>query len=289
MSCQARFPFIRIISFRKWGRRVRAGGTAIAFLLAIPLLVVLAPISQGAPTPEGGADYSPTGSCNLPGPPNTLWILASQCCKAQPPTANNCEDYSSKYEYVVVKDLATKPWGHLIIPTVKVTGIEDTKNTEAIPVLDFWEFGWDEATKRLKKKPEHTALAINSKPGRDQNQLHIHMSCVHESVANKLEDADNKHKIDSNPKNAFTMKLGQHDNLYEVVKVKSLAGSSSPFKLVMQFPNVNLNDIANQSIAIVGSKTTGIYYMLVTHHVAGGNPGTAEELLNQTDTCKNVD
>jgi hypothetical protein len=40
-------------------------------------------------------------------------------------------------------------------------------------------------------------------------------------------------------------------------------------------------DMAAQSIAVIGSRTAGVYYVLDTYH-RGANPGAAEELLDQT-------
>jgi hypothetical protein len=42
--------------------------------------------------------------------------------------------------------------------------------------------------------------------------------------------------------------------------------------------------MGDQSIAVIGSKTAGVYYLLDTYYVKGANPGSAEELLDQT--CK---
>ena len=46
------------------------------------------------------------------------------------------------------------------------------------PVADFWALGWAFGGQLLPAPPADRALAINSKAGRDQNLLHIHISCV---------------------------------------------------------------------------------------------------------------
>jgi CDP-diacylglycerol pyrophosphatase len=220
--------------------------------------------------------------------------LATKCCTANPPTDGSCEYYSELHtatkgdEYIVVKDVAPqKPYGYLLMPSFAVTGIEDTKRTEVKPVVEFWQFGWKEATehlKKLEKQPEDTALAINSKPGRDQDQLHIHLSCVLPSVAAALTKAG---KISTDPTKPTEIPLGPHNNRYEIITMTSLTDAHSPFKMIEDFPHAK-GHIGDQSIAIIGTGKTNppsYYYMAVTYYVPHKNPGTAEELLDQTNDC----
>ena len=39
--------------------------------------------------------------------------------------------------------------------------------------------------------------------------------------------------------------------------------------------------MGDQSIAVIGSKTAGVYYVLDTYYVKGANRGSTEELLDQ--------
>ncbi len=70
----------------------------------------------------------------------------------------------------------------------------------------------------------------------------------------------------------------------EVVKVISLTGASSPFNLVKAIPGAR-GYTADQSIAVVGSRTSGWYYVLdaFSH---GSDSGHAEELLDETCSKK---
>ncbi len=294
MNGRARFPFTRIMSGSLSGHRPRAAGTALLLALAAAFLIPFVSSSQGAQKAAYAGRYQSSDSCKLPAPPSRdiLLDLATKCCAKPPGTSSSCKYISTADQYVVVKDAdPNKPWGFLIIPTFAVTGIEDTKHTDAAPVVDFWQHGWNEATKSfLKKQAKNTALAINSKPGRDQDQLHIHLSCVLPSVASALSAADKK--IGTDPKKPFSMTLGTHGNPYEVVKLTSLTGASSPFLLIKQFPGVSGSDMADQAIAIIGSSSSGTYYMAVTyyHELPNGktDPGQAEELLEQGNACANA-
>jgi CDP-diacylglycerol pyrophosphatase len=218
--------------------------------------------------------------CTLAPKPDTLWSLA-QCCAADVNSSPSCIEYDKENKFVIVKDnAATKPVAYLIIPSLKVTGIEDT-HVFAAPVVDFWRYGWQIAPDHLRKPAANTGLAINSVEARGQNQLHIHISCVLPAVAKTL--AQNDAKIGSDPTRALQLPLGPHNNPYEVVKVGALNGSSSPFNVVAAIPHAK-GHMGDQSIAVIGAQTGGIYYVLDTYYVKGSNPGSAEELLDQRCT-----
>jgi CDP-diacylglycerol pyrophosphatase len=77
--------------------------------------------------------------------------------------------------------------------------------------------------------------------------------------------------------------LPPHDHLYRAVRVSSLAGKQSPF-LVFQADRQVKDDMGRQSIAVVGSRVANEYFVLDTSR-SDGNPGVAEELLDQTCTA----
>jgi CDP-diacylglycerol pyrophosphatase len=218
---------------------------------------------------------SPAAACAVAPPPNSLWSLA-QCCVRSLQSNRSCRYYSKTGEYIILKDNSrVKPDAYLIIPTTKVTGIDDP-HIFALPVADFWAYGWRQAQIYLKKPAADTALAINSKYGRTQNQLHIHISCVRRDVAGAL--AENEQNIGDHPAKPFEIRLGPQKNVYRVVKVTSLV-TTSPFALAAAMPGAR-SDMAEQSIAVIGSRTPGVLYVLDTYH-HGSNPGAAEELLEQ--------
>ena len=242
---------------------------ALALILAAVAALLL---------PHGTAQAQ-VSQCTLDPKPNTLLSLA-KCCSTDLKSNPSCEYYSATDQFVIVKDNdPKKPDAYLIIPSVPITGIEDSKIFSR-PFVNFWDYGWNEAQRYIKQSPDNTGLAINSVHGRDQNQLHIHISCLSPSVAQAL--ASNDAKIGSDPTKAFQLLLGPHKNPYEVIKVKALTDLSSPFALVAKIPGAG-GHMADQSIAVIGSKTAGVYYVLDTY-AHGSNPGAAEELLNQT--CK---
>jgi CDP-diacylglycerol pyrophosphatase len=248
-----------------------AGGAVAARLGASRAWAQAAP---GGVTPAAPGEA--TAACIVAPRPNSLWSLA-QCCSRNLASNPGCRYFSAADDFIILKDHSSKkPAAYLIIPTMKVTGIEDPQIFRA-PVLDFWQYGWREAQRFVGRPAADTALAINSAVGRTQNQLHIHIACVLPEVAQAL--AENAAKIGSDPTAPLGLRLGPSGHLYLAVATAGLAGSDSPFRIAAAMPGAAAG-MAEVSIAVVGSATPGAYYVLETR-AGGGNPGAAEELLDQ--------
>lgn len=215
-------------------------------------------------------------ACAVAPPPNSLWSL-SQCCTENLHSDSDCRYYSKTRDFIILKDNSpAKPAAYLIIPTTKVTGIEDPR-IFLPPVADFWAYGWQQAGIYLKKPAVETGLAINSEFGRTQNQLHIHISCVRQDVAQVL--AENAARIHDNPADPIALALGPHSNIYRAIEAASLT-AKSPFELVARMPGA-AGDMKEHSIAVIGSTEPQVFYVLDTRH-HGSNRGAAEELLDET-------
>jgi CDP-diacylglycerol pyrophosphatase len=91
--------------------------------------------------------------------------------------------------YALLKD-RTGATQYLLIPTDKVTGIEDPKLLEPGSesyLVRAWAFRSLLLARLGHDLPDHDlSLAINSVPGRSQNQLHIHIDCVRSGVRDAL-------------------------------------------------------------------------------------------------------
>ena len=64
-----------------------------------------------------------------------------------------------------------------MIPVKSVTGVEDDRIFSSA-LVNLWEDAWFWSRKYPGQPESRTGLAINSKKGRSQNQLHIHISCA---------------------------------------------------------------------------------------------------------------
>jgi CDP-diacylglycerol pyrophosphatase len=112
--------------------RIALAALALGLLLAEPL--------AAQTTTPTVTDRKTAATCPLSPAPNTLWSLAQCCSHDLHSRRPSCRVYDAKDEYVIIKDNApTKPDAYRIIPTVKVTGIEDPRILES-PFVDFWEY-----------------------------------------------------------------------------------------------------------------------------------------------------
>jgi CDP-diacylglycerol pyrophosphatase len=255
---------------------MRSPGRALAIaVVLLAMLVAFAPRLCAQSTQRAHND-----------PKNRLWSLVSKCptdSKCQAHCDPNCRHVDDKNRYLVAKDWSeAKPVAYLIIPTVEMPGIESEEIFKE-PFLNLWEFGWQASKQCLGRQDFQLGLAINSQYGRSENQLHIHVSCVHPDVSAALKQNDQKIKH-GDPAHPFELKLRGH--VYEVVRVTGLEGDRSPFQVVRGFPHAK-DHMADQSIAVVGTETVNEFYVLDTFHHDGtidGDPpnrGSAEKLLNQ--------
>ena len=120
--------------------------------------------------------------------PQALWKIVHDRCvphqlAGQGPAP--CAEVNAKAGYAVLKDRV----GHtqyLLIPTSRVTGVEDPALlAQAAP--DYWQEAWAARVyveRALGGIPRRgvVALAVNSQYGRSQDQLHIHIDCIRPEV-----------------------------------------------------------------------------------------------------------
>lgn len=234
--------------------------------------------TQSKPSAQTGA------ACQVAPRPNALYSLAG-CCSRDLKSNRGCEVYDAQDAYIILKDNApTKPESYMIIPTAKVTGIDD-KQVFDPPVVNFFQYGWTRAATYPGKPAVNTALAINSVHARTENQLHIHMSCVRPDVDKVLQDNDSK--IRSYPAKFRKLKLPPNGNTYQTLRVASLGGNNSPFLVIQKIRGVK-GHMGQQSIALVGTERSGEYYLLATRFKKGDpQSGGAEELMDEACTGVN--
>ncbi len=123
---------------------------------------------------------------------DALWKIVSDKCVpnereyGQPaPCALVDIDGGDARGYAILKDLVGDTQ-YLLIPTAKVTGIEDPALLAA-GAPNYFADAWRErhfTVEAAKRELPRTALslAVNSIYGRSQNQLHIHLDCVAPAV-----------------------------------------------------------------------------------------------------------
>lgn len=91
--------------------------------------------------------------------------------------------------YVVLKDLLGRTQ-YLVIPTRNLPGIESPELLAA-DAPNYWRAAWaarSYVSRRagVELPRDAIGMAVNSAPGRSQDQLHIHVDCVRLDVANDI-------------------------------------------------------------------------------------------------------
>ena len=218
--------------------------------------------------------------------PDALWnIIHGQCVPSELGGSGPapCSLVDPREGYAVLKDIrgATQ---FLLIPTTKVTGIEDPQIL--VPgAPNYWEPAW-EARKFMAERAgravprEDVGLAINSVHGRSQNQLHIHIDCLRADVKLALAQAAGRIGATWSP---LTSSLAGHSYLAMRVEATDLAGID-PFRLAADGIPSAAADMGDQTIVVAGAVLADGkpgFYILDDHaDPAQGDRGSGEDLLD---------
>lgn len=230
---------------------------------------------------------------HLPPPPvhphgQVLWgIIHDQCVPDQLAHAvpAPCEVVSiasgEAHGFVVLKDRDGKTQ-YLLMPTAKITGIEDPAILEP-EATNYFAKAWDErgrvearAGRPLGRK--RISIAVNSLYGRSQDQLHLHIDCVDRGVGAALETADVP-RTGRWADHSITLKGHRY-------RVRWLAAgelaTTNPFNLLADDMPGARGEMGAWTIALVGAARTdgaqGFYLLADRADPTAGDSGSAEEL-----------
>jgi CDP-diacylglycerol pyrophosphatase len=232
---------------------------------------LLAVVLPSAAQTAGTAAAKQGARCVLPKGRDVLLKLM-QCCTRDLASNDGCKEYDPVNRYVIIKDnAAAKPQAYLLIPTAKVTGIDDKQIFKA-PYVNLWANAWDQSERYPGWGNRRIGLAINSAHSRTQDQLHVHISCIDARVAEVLDEKEKRGDA------TFTVQLPPANNTYTVMVRNDLTDRESPFWTAREFERGE--PMANKSVAVVKSKDAGRYFILTTVY-KDGKGGSAEELLDQ--------
>jgi len=190
---------------------------------------------------------------------DALWIIVHDECvpnelqnhAPKPCVQVNLRDGTEK-GFAILKDIGSEAQ-FLLVPTARVPGIEspviltpDAPNYFA----DAWEARRyiDEALHRTLPRDE-IGLAINSAPGRSQDQLHIHVACVRSDVHEALRE--HEASIGNRWAPLDVSFVGHH---YQAMWVAGeRLGSHNPFRLLAEgFPGAT-RDMGDRTLVVIGS------------------------------------
>ena len=255
----------------------------ISRLQSFVLLAFLSACFGGTTTARASSSASPSHT-----PRHSLYDKMERC-KAGKLGNPPCLEYKSTEQYVLLQDHApNKPRSCLTVPTAQVTGIEDSQTVSNQKVRDLWADAWGEREKCFKNAPQPnqgkpepaswTGLAINSESVRTQDQLHIHASCLDQTVKGIIDQSSSEfHAFNWTP-----VKIRRHT--WYVQKLTSLTGKQSPFELIQSRATHNKKDdnyIGWHSLVVVSARGGDGYYLLDAYRENGYN-AAGEAMLNQS-------
>ena len=146
----------------------------------------------------------------------------------------------------------------IVTPLVQTIGIEAPR-LRGSDAPDYFDDAWSArhyATKGLKRQPGRAdfALAVNSRVGRSQDQLHIHVDCIRP----KVRDALARDAADIAAAQWTSVKVMPYSPRYwaKGVQGETLAGTNV-FDLVANGLHVSPADMHEITIVVVGSNDVG--------------------------------
>jgi CDP-diacylglycerol pyrophosphatase len=192
--------------------------------------------------------------------PNALWtIVHSHCVPNEQqhgdpaPCAAVELTQGVARGYAVLKDIIGTTQ-YLLIPTTRITGIEDAALL-APDAVNYFAAAWNARSfvgkAAGRQLPDDAlSLAVNSVLARSQNQLHIHIDCIHADVRSAL--ARDGVKIGERW-SLLDEPLGGHRFQAMRVMGTTLAGHN-PFKLLADGVSGARADMAQRTLVVVGMR-----------------------------------
>ncbi|RUR93165.1 CDP-diacylglycerol diphosphatase [Pectobacterium polaris] len=186
---------------------------------------------------------------------NALWeIVSEQCVPNQQRNGNPapCLEVNLAEGYVLFDD-RNGPYHDLLLPTDKISGIESPELLQpGIPNL--FEQAWarrgrlsSEAGKPIRD--DYLSLAINSRYGRTQNQLHIHIACLRPEIYQTL---NQQFPTLSGDWKTLPVKINGHTYLAKNLTANELT-QSDPFKTLDRYAQQRDESIGKYGLAMVST------------------------------------
>lgn len=239
---------------------LRGALAAFCSLLALGLLSRPAPAFEGSAFGRDGLWRIVHGVCS---PISRVTGVSLPCLSV---------DHDKGFATVRAPDDAT----HIIVtPLKRIAGIESPALLQA-DAPNYWADAWSQrgAVVEGAGRPlgwDDLGMAINSRAGRSQDQLHIHVDCVKPDIKQSLARAVHGQK------GWFDVDLRPRAGHYRARRLRAEELDQNVFRMVAAVmpPGDNM---AHETIALIGFEDarSGSGFILL----AAGNGGSAEELLD---------
>lgn len=207
-----------------------------------------------------------------------LWQIVSERCIPQQQNSGSpepCLQVNLQQRYAIFND-ANGPLHTLLIPTDKITGIESTVLLDS-ETENYFLHGWNMRYFLQQKStvpiPEHyLALAINSRYGRTQNQLHLHLACLKPEVYWSI--LQQKGNIGYQWQALNAPLSGQR---YLAIKV---ATTMNPFTALAHYVKAEGDKMDNYGLVRIVTDSDEAILLATRLQLTAFTLGTAEELLD---------
>ncbi|QKJ89028.1 CDP-diacylglycerol pyrophosphatase [Paramixta manurensis] len=208
---------------------------------------------------------------------DALWQIISQKCVPGQRQGNPapCQRVDMAQGYVILKDLVG-PLQYLLMPIDKITGMESPRILDP-QTPNFFAEAWQQRSLLAQRHGTAIAdsalsLAINSKYGRTQNQLHIHISCLRRDIRQRLDTLTPALNTRWQAE-----KLGSHTYLVRTLSAEELAQQSSFIRLADEVPHAR-GEMGKYGMALARLPDGRLALMAIESHWLKLNRGSAEEL-----------
>ncbi|WP_409159385.1 CDP-diacylglycerol diphosphatase [Pectobacterium sp. B2J-2] len=211
---------------------------------------------------------------------DALWeIISEQCVPNQQHSGNPapCLEVNLADGYVLFDD-RNGPYHDLLLPTDKISGIESPELLQQ-GTPNFFEQAWarrdhlsHEAGKPIRE--DYLSLAINSRYGRTQNQLHIHIACLRPEIYQTLNQQFPTLSADWKP---LPVKINGHVYLAKTLTPNEWA-HSDPFKTLDRYAQQRNESIGKYGLAMVSTPTGEKVLLASSLDVFNMSLGSVEEI-----------
>lgn len=209
---------------------------------------------------------------------DALWEIVSRQCvphqrQLQSPTP--CQQVDLRQGYALLKDKVGVAQ-YLLIPTDHVSGIESDALLQP-NTPNYFSLAWSLlplVSQRLEKPIPNTllSLAITSKWGRTQNQLHIHMSCLRADVRQQLAVKQQTMTNQWQP-----LSLLNHSYWVRTLSVEQLKSHSLFQRVFTELPDIDPSR-GGEGIAVAMLADGKLVVLVLRTNWMKGILGSAEEL-----------
>ncbi|MFC3944340.1 CDP-diacylglycerol diphosphatase [Pseudomonas gingeri NCPPB 3146 = LMG 5327] len=211
---------------------------------------------------------------------NALWrIVSQQCVPDQRNTQNPapCLVVDLEQHYVLFKD-RLGPLHDLTIPTDRITGIESPLLLED-NAYAFFANAWQQRGRLAAEagkpiKDEFLSLAVNSRYGRSQGQLHIHLACLRPEVRTLLDQHGAQVTGDWQP---LGSRLNGHEYLAKRLDGQDLA-LENPFKVLGDYVRQQDDSMSRYGLALVVAPGGDLLLLANRLSLGDFNLGSAGEI-----------